>query len=256
MRCACCLQPKDAFTRATGAKAQVRYAARRDIADVPAMNDVAQADHIVNGSHLDSEREAIRSFSGGITEPRSTIGLLRARTAEYHHELESGLQVQHRLSQSATRRPLIAGYFALYGKMDVALGPHLRDMHDLAFCSRVRARRFPRKTEFPRQGTPLVNPVFPAIETRAEALGAFYVLEGSTLGGRKILQALQSQGVSTDDLHFLDPYGQDAGVNWRMFLRVLERETARSQTTMNECVSGAIKAFSLAATCLRDETKN
>ncbi len=102
----------------------------------------------------------------------------------------------------------------------------------------------------------MLNPVFPTIETRAEALGAFYVLEGSTLGGRKILQALKSQGLSTDDLHFLDPYGHDAGVNWRMFLRVLERETALRQTTMNECVSGAIKAFSFAAACLRDERKN
>jgi heme oxygenase (biliverdin-IX-beta and delta-forming) len=210
----------------------------------------------MNGANLDSEHEVFGGASAGMTKPPSTIDLLRARTAEHHHGLESGLQVEDRLSQDATRGPLIAGYFALYRKTEAALTPHLRDMPDLAFCSRVRARRFPDKTGLPWHREILVNSVFPAIETSAEALGAFYVLEGSTLGGRKILQALKSQGVSTDDLHFLDPYGQDAGVNWRMFLRVLERETALSQTTMNECVSGAIKAFSFAATCLRDERTN
>jgi heme oxygenase (biliverdin-IX-beta and delta-forming) len=210
----------------------------------------------MNGSHLDSEREAIRSFSGGITEPRSTIGLLRARTAEHHHGLESGLLIQTRLSQPATRDRLIAGYFALYREAEAALRPHLWDMPDLAFCSRVRSRRIPGQAELARHGELPVNPVFPAIGTKAEALGAFYVLEGSTLGGRKILRALRSQDVSTDDLHFLDPYGKDAGANWRLFLGILERETASDPTTMNECVSGAIKTFSFAATCLRDERKN
>jgi heme oxygenase (biliverdin-IX-beta and delta-forming) len=210
----------------------------------------------MNGANLDNEHEVSSGASAGMTKLPSTIDLLRARTAEHHHRLESGLQVQDRLSQAATRGALIAGYLALYRRTEAALRPHLRDMPDLAFCSRVRARRFPGETGLPRQGRLLVKPAFPAIETRAEALGAFYVLEGSTLGGRKILQALKSQGVSTDDLHFLDPYGRDAGANWRLFLGIIERETALSQTTMNECVSGAIKAFSFAATCLRDERKN
>lgn len=208
------------------------------------------------GTNLDSERGVNGSISTGTTEPRSTIDLLRARTAEHHHGLESGLQVQHRLSEVATRGPLVAGYFALYREAEAALRPHLWDMPDLAFCSRVRARLIPPKTGLPEHGRLLVNPVFPGIETKAEALGALYVIEGSTLGGRKILQALRGQGVSTDDLHFLDPYGKAVGVNWRMFLCVLERETAPNPTTMNECVSGATKAFSFAAACLRDERKN
>jgi heme oxygenase len=210
----------------------------------------------MNGTHLDSEREVTRSVSGGITEPQSTIGLLRARTAEHHHGLESGLRIQTRLSEAATRGPLIAGYFALYRETEAALKPHLRDMPDLAFCVRVRSRRFPDNAGLPEHGTLLVNLVFPAIETKAEALGALYVLEGSTLGGRKILQALRSQDVSTDGLHFLDPYGKDAGANWRLFLGILERETASDPMTMNECVSGATKAFCFAAACLRDERTN
>jgi len=210
----------------------------------------------MNGTNLDSERQATGVFAARMTEPRSTIDLLRARTAEHHHALEGGLDIQNRLSEAATRGPLIAGYHALHRETAAALRPYLRDMPDLAFSPHIRARQTPGKAELPWHEMPPINSVFPAIGTKAEALGALYVLEGSTLGGRTILRALRSQGVSTDGLDFLDPYGKDAGVNWRRFLRVLERETAPSRTTMNQCVSGAIKAFALAATCLRDERKN
>jgi heme oxygenase len=211
---------------------------------------------LMDGINLDSERQVTRSVSASRrTEPRSTIDLLRARTAEHHHGLENGLDIQNRLSESGTRGPLIAGYLALYGETEAALKPHLEDMSDLAFSSRVRSRQIPVKTELRRHGKLAASMAFPAIATRAEALGAMYVLEGSTLGGRKILQALRRQGVSTDDLHFLDPYGKDAGVNWRVFLAILERETAHDQTAMNECVSGAIAAFAFAGQCLRDERK-
>jgi heme oxygenase len=206
----------------------------------------------MNGTNLDSERQATGVSSARMTEPRSTIDLLRARTAEHHHALESGLDIQNRLSEAATRGPLMAGYHVLHRETAAALRPHLRDVSDLAFSPHIRAR--PGETGAACHA--LVNPILPTIGTKAEALGALYVLEGSTLGGRTILRALRSQGVSTDGLDFLDPYGKDAGVNWRRFLRVLERETATSRTTMNECVSGAIRTFALAAGCLRDERNN
>jgi heme oxygenase (biliverdin-IX-beta and delta-forming) len=211
----------------------------------------------VNGTNLDSERQVTSSVSDSrMSEPRSTIDLLRVRTAKHHQDLESGLQIQNRLSQVETRDPLIAGYFAFYRETEAALGPHLWDMSELAFSSRVRSRRIPSKTGLPWHGMFLVNPVFPAIGTKAEAVGALYVLEGSTLGGQKILQALRSQGVSTDDLHFLDPYGKETGAHWRVFLRILERETAHSETTKSECILGALKAFAFAAMCLRKERTN
>jgi heme oxygenase len=189
-------------------------------------------------------------------EPRSTIDLLRAETAAQHHRLESGLRIEDRLSASETRGALIAGYFAFYRETEAALSPHLRDMSDLAFPSRVHARQVPGSTGLTRCKTLSGNPVFPQITTKAEALGAFYVLEGSTLGGKKILKTLRSHGVSTDDLHFLDPYGKDAAAYWRIFLNVLERETGHSRSTMNTCLSGALKAFAFAATCLREERTN
>jgi heme oxygenase len=206
---------------------------------------------------LDSRREVTSSDSAPLmTEPRSMIDLLRAQTATHHQRLESGLQIEKRLSDGETRGPLIAGYLAFHRETEMALRPHLWGTPDLAFSSRVRFRRTSSKAELPSRGTRSGSQVFPAIGTKAEALGAFYVLEGSTLGGKRILKALNSQGVPTDDLHFLDPYGKDAGAYWRTFLIVLERETAHHRSTMDACVSGAIKTFAFAETCLREERKN
>jgi heme oxygenase (biliverdin-IX-beta and delta-forming) len=207
----------------------------------------------MNNTGLDGQREVARSVSPVMTEPRSMIDLLRAETATHHDGLESGLRIEDRLSGGETRGPLIAAYFTFHRETEAALSPHLRDMPDLAFASRVGARQI---NPDPRRGTRSGNPVFPEIGTKAEALGAFYVSEGSTLGGRKILTTLRSRGVSTDDLHFLNPYGKDAAAHWRTFLEVLERETAHNQSTMKACVDGAIKAFAFAATCLREERTN
>jgi heme oxygenase len=207
----------------------------------------------MNDTGLDGPREAASAVCSVRTDPRATIALLRAETATQHHGLESGLRIEDRLSGDETRGPLIAGYFAFYRESEAALSPHLRDMPGLAFASRVDARQI--KADPPR-GTLSGNLVFPEIGTKAEALGAFYVLEGSSLGGKKILKTLGSRGVSTDDLHFLNPYGKDARARWQTFLEVLERETAHNRSTMNACVSGAIKAFAFAATCLREERTN
>jgi heme oxygenase len=191
-----------------------------------------------------------------MTKPRSMLDVLRTRTATHHHGLESDLRIEERLSGVDTRGPLIAGYNTLYNESEAVLRPHLWDMSDLMFFSRFRSRKILRKVELLCSRNPLIEPVFPAVTTKAEALGAMYVLEGSTLGGKKILKTLRSQGVSTDELHFLDPYGKDAGALWRSFLSVLERETAHDALGMNECVSGAIKAFVFAATCLDEERTN
>jgi heme oxygenase (biliverdin-IX-beta and delta-forming) len=191
-----------------------------------------------------------------MTEPPSMIDLLRARTAAHHRGLESDLRIEDRLSGVDTRSPLIDGYNTFYRECEAVLCPHLWDVSDLKFVSRFRSRKIPGKTELAGSGNPLADLVFPAVGTKAEALGAMYVLEGSTLGGKVILKTLRSKGVSTNELHFLDPHGSDAGALWRVFLRVLERETAPDLRAMNECVSGARKAFSFAAACLTEERTN
>jgi heme oxygenase (biliverdin-IX-beta and delta-forming) len=226
--------------------------ARRDIAHVLAMNDKRERSSSMNDANLKNQRSIASNVSvGEQAEMRSTIALLRDRTATLHCNLESHLQIQNRLSEVETRGPLIAAYGAFLRGTEVALKPHLWDMSGLAFTSRLLSRQINSQTALPRHRSPLVGPV---IGTTAEALGVFYVLEGSTLGGKTILKALRSRGVSTGGLHFLDPYGKETGSRWRAFLSVLEREIGPNQ--INACVHGAMKGFAFAAMCLRAERAN
>ena len=181
------------------------------------------------------------------------IELLRARTGMHHAGLETDLRIEERLSGVVSRAKLIAGYNIFYSEFEAVLRPHLQNISDLTFSSRFHSRNVFDRAELACRGNPSVDPIFPAVSTRAEALGAMYVVEGSTLGGKIILKTLRSRGVSTDGLHFLDPYGKQAGALWRTFLSILERETAPDQTAMNDCVSGAIKAFTFAAICLAEK---
>jgi heme oxygenase (biliverdin-IX-beta and delta-forming) len=229
--------------------------ARQDIAGLPAMNDNARTS--MNHADFDDKRQLTGSASvSARDERRSTIDHLRASTATHHQSLDNDLKIQKRLSEAGTRGPLIAGYLAFYRETERALRPHLADMPDLAFSSRFHARQIAARAELRRHGTLSADPVFPAIGTVAEALGAFYVIEGSSLGGKTILKALRSQGAPADELDFLDPYGSESGARWRSFLNVLERETGHDQSTTNACVSGAIKGFAFAAMCLRAERTN
>jgi heme oxygenase len=83
--------------------------------------------------------------------------------------------------------------------------------HDASSLSRLpRATRLPPLTGLP------------------EALGCFYVLEGSTLGGQLLLRHLRRhfQGVPVGGFAFFRAYGEEVGSMWRAFGDVVSRASA------------------------------
>ncbi len=84
----------------------------------------------------------------------------------------------------------------------------------------------------------------PRLDGVAAGLGALYVLEGATLGGRIILRNLQSQlGLAPDaGGRFFGSYGSDVGAMWQEFLAVLEQHGGRPRTA--EAISqSAVETF-------------
>jgi heme oxygenase len=76
----------------------------------------------------------------------------------------------------------------------------------------------------------------------ARALGAFYVLEGSTLGGQLITKHLSGAGwLPAEGLSYFNPYGSRTGVMWRSFKRWLEIQAEHHAA--NDVVSGARGTF-------------
>lgn len=164
------------------------------------------------------------------------LARLRASTQEDHERLEARVEAVARLADLKERPRLIQLYAALHIPAETALAPYLSELPGLDFEARRRAPLL-------RAYAGAVAPAFPAPGSAAEALGMFYVLEGSTLGGRMILRELAGHGVDDEALAFLDPYGTETGARWRGFLAVLARETGDNEGLLLQACRGAIRAF-------------
>ena len=63
-------------------------------------------------------------------------------------------------------------------------------------------------------------PCVPAVPTTAEALGALYVVEGATLGGRVLRDRLRGAPLPPGCFHFLSSYGAQTGRRWHGYRTV------------------------------------
>lgn len=73
--------------------------------------------------------------------------------------------------------------------------------------------------------TPEVCNELPPINSHAEALGAMYVMEGSTMGGKIIARMIEGQaGINgPSGFSFFNGYGEDTGRMWEEFKAFLNR---------------------------------
>lgn len=72
---------------------------------------------------------------------------------------------------------------------------------------------------------------YPPLSTLAEALGALYVLEGSTLGGQIIAAVLKKQLNLNDSkgLTFFEAYGDKTQAMWEKFKLFLDQSTTEKE---------------------------
>lgn len=172
------------------------------------------------------------------------IAELRAAAAPAHERLERSLDLFHRIGAPAGRKAVVGRFLGLHGGLERALEPRLRDWPGLDFASRRRAPRLAADYAV-LGGDPARVPLHPdpGLTSDAQALGVFYVLEGSTLGGAVIEKQLKARGESLKGLSFLHPYGDQTGARWRAFLAVLEAAPAAGA---GEVVQGALLGFACA----------
>ncbi|MDP9960287.1 biliverdin-producing heme oxygenase [Chryseobacterium lathyri] len=75
-----------------------------------------------------------------------------------------------------------------------------------------------------------------------EALGAMYVIEGSTLGGNVIAKQLsKTEGFDHVTFNFFGCYQENTGSMWKSFKEVLDTEVTKEN--YNEVLSGAKKLY-------------
>ena len=178
-------------------------------------------------------------------EGADIVARLRSATGEAHARLEDRLNIVEALAHPDGRRRLVARFFGLHAGAEPALAPLMSGLAGLDFAARDRAPLLERDIAalgLERGRVPVCPVEPPACE--AEALGFFYVLEGSTLGGRIIRREMEARGLSGDGLSFLDPYGPETGARWRAFLDVLRRRApAGSRAATDAVVRGGVAGF-------------
>lgn len=182
----------------------------------------------------------------GTTLP-SVLTALRQGTANLHRRLEARLPFFATTLDVGLYRRLLMAYYGFHAPFEVALAPHVtaldhtrraktptlvRDLLALGLTSED-IHALPRCSDIP------------AIHCDHSALGAMYVLEGSTLGGQ-VLKRAMAERLQIDAGNggaFLDVYGQATGPLWRGFLAFLASATAHLEQH-EVVVEAAIDTFS------------
>lgn len=160
---------------------------------------------------------------------------LRQATGELHRRLESRFDAARAFADPGRYADLRGRYAAILRSAAEVLAPWLEELAELDFHQRLQARG-------PLDRPSGTESALPLPQSKAEALGMFYVLEGSTLGGRIIRRRIEASGSTLFPLAFLDPYADSAGPRWLSFLAVLEREV-RGEPAIAQACRGAVAAF-------------
>lgn len=178
---------------------------------------------------------------------------LRAETAPVHERLEARLAASGLSGRLEDYGPMLAAFLSFYRPIESALLKLDWKTHDLDIFQRL-------KTDWliSDLGTLGVSvnaivdwPHIPQLTSATEGLGALYVLEGASLGGRVISGRLQrSFGIGRlNGGRFFASYGDRVGEMWRSFLMVLEK-AARVESTAQTIERFAVKTFDSFEACM------
>ena len=176
------------------------------------------------------------------TGPADVLTRLRQETRPHHDALEAN-EFNQQLKDGTLTEAATARFLAkLYGFV-VPFEQLLR----------ARAAEFGPEWELPRryraallrQDLPATDalplaPNLPPLHTRAQLLGALYVLEGSTLGGQVIARQLAKNGIPTRA--YFSGHAEQTGPLWKSFVALLAQE-ATSAATTDAIVASAILTF-------------
>lgn len=168
-------------------------------------------------------------------DDRTIMERLRQETSELHSDAESR-KLQKQIAKGEVDRPTFAAYLGQLHAVHRALEDALADAREshpsvaeLATPDRMRVPDLERDLDFYGVDPAGIDAGEAAgrfvslIEDTAESdpvalLGALYVLEGSTNGGRFLARVLRERwGLDRAGVAYFDPYGEDQRAVWAEF---------------------------------------
>lgn len=157
------------------------------------------------------------------------IEQLRESTAQLHQDLERVLiPVIKQANTPAAYIKLLQLFYGYYYPLEQYIAAHIDTTFPGGFDNRRKASQLLQDIQV-MNGAPLDPPAtctdIPVINDNAQALGAMYVLEGSTLGGQVICQIIQRNlqvPEVSQALSFFNGYGDETRAKWDSFVHYLE----------------------------------
>lgn len=184
------------------------------------------------------------------------LSRLRSETATAHQSLEDLVQIETCLRTPAKYADLLTRFHGFYAPMETVLEESDARNLDLDLENRRKAVWITEDLEALGQtGQPeLVCFALPAVKSTARALGALYVLEGSTLGGRTISGMMQGSAIPENARRFFHGYGSETGPRWKAFCTAVDNYVA-AEGHSDEVVAGANDTFSAMENWMRETAR-
>jgi heme oxygenase len=175
--------------------------------------------------------------------------LLKEKTLIHHQELEKKLVGKMREMKSVYDYiSLLRLFYGYIGGLEKAITPYITDKVLPDHLDR-------RKTILISSDLHTLNTKNPAlagghdlpqINNTADALGALYVMEGSTLGGQIIVKMLSKQ-LGIDEsyaMSYFSGYGEDTHKMWTVFKEALDRSGSSENEAIINSANQTFQMFS------------
>ena len=183
---------------------------------------------------------------------------LRLVTREAHLRLEAVVDFDGRLTSLDLYRCFLEGFFRFVMPVEAVLSA--LDLKKLGIDYQSRRKLSWIEADLKDLGHTSESlealPAFgelPQLNEPVEALGAMYVLEGSSLGRQVMLTKLAERLNIRPDWagHFFSGYGKETGAMWRSFIDALN-EAGRSPEAARLIETAALASFAAFEKCLAE----
>ncbi len=183
---------------------------------------------------------------------------LRLVTRDAHLRLEAEVDFDGRLTSLEVYRSFLEGFFRFVSPVEAVLGSLDLKKFGIDYRSRRKLSWIEADLrDLGHTGESLEKlPKFegvPRLAEPVEALGALYVLEGSSLGRQVMLGKLAARlNISPDWAgHFFSGYGKETGVMWRNFVTALN-EAGQAPEAARLIEAAALASFAAFEQCLAE----
>lgn len=174
--------------------------------------------------------------------------ILKEKTKTHHDDTEARLQSQKIFDKSYTLddyKKLLIHNYELISQFEPQIQAKLKHYPELKLDQRSKLESL--KKDLQNLNIDLDRTRHSdELKNEAEAFGALYVMEGSTLGGNVIAKQLKKNpDFENVEFNYFGVYGEHTGPFWQEFKSIIDETITEDQ--YDDCVTGAKKAYQLLA---------